>query len=154
MGSITPLNRAFDDLPPRRKTFVEQYVLSGDCHKAYLAAGYKESSRSKEKALQMRAMLRRYIVDKTRELAESTDMAILGMRTVRELASSAESEAVRLQAAKELMARAIPEKPKEIQHSHTHEIRNLTDEEIDRRIARLAGDLAIDVTPRQISATD
>lgn len=154
MPSITSLNRPFEELPRRRQIFVEQYVLSGDVLQAYLAAGYKKSANSLQKALQYRSQMREHIVKKTRELAESTDMAILGMKTVRELAINADSEAVRLQAGKELMARALPEAPKEVTHNHTHEIRNLTDEEIDKRIARLAGDLAIDVTPEKISITE
>jgi phage terminase small subunit len=149
MGDLLSIveTRPFDELPKRNREFVEQYVLSGDAMQAYLAAGYKDGKSAKFKASQMKSRMRTYIAAKARELSESVDMAILGMKTVRELAQTAESEAVRLNAGKELLARAIPEAPREVNVNHT--LRDMTEEEIDKRIARIAGDLAIDVTPTE-----
>lgn len=145
MGEVVAITAptAFDDLPKRNKEFIDQYVLSGDAHQAYLAAGYKNSRSSKAKASQMKSNLRTHIAQRAREMSQSVDMAILGLKTVRDLAESADSEAVRLQAAKELLQRAIPEAPREVNVNHT--LRDMTEEEIDRRIKRLSGELAIHV---------
>lgn len=151
MNAIVQAPRAWDDLPKRQREFVEQYVKTGDAERAYLAVGYKPSKHQRAKAAQLKCELRPYITQKTRELSESNEMAILGMRVVAELAQSAESEGVRFQAAKYLADKALPDAPKEVIHSHT--VRNLTEEQIDARIEALTQRLGygnvIDVTPDQ-----
>lgn len=149
MGTVHTLQpvKPFEELPKKQREFIDQYCLSGDAVQAYLAAGYTDGPNKKAKAVQMRSNLRTYIAQRARDLSESVDMAILGMKTCRELAESAESEAVRLAAGKELMARSMPDRPQEVHHNHTHTLKNLSEEQIEARIARLRGDLAIDVSP-------
>lgn len=155
MGSVLAIaeGRPYEDLPKKQRAFIDQYVLSGDAFQAYLAAGYTEGKSARAKAAQMKSRLRTQIAQRARETSESVDMAILGMKVVRELAESAESEAVKLKAGMALMERGLPERPQEIHHTHDHTLRDLTEEEIDRRIARLRGDLAIDVSPESTAVS-
>jgi len=154
MGTVLTISetRSYPELPKKQREFIDQYCLSGDAVQAYLTSGYTDGPNKKAKAVQLRSRLRTHIAQRAREIHEGVDMAILGMKTCRELAINAESEAVRLSAAKELLARGMPDAPQEVHHHHDHHVRNLPEEEIDRRIARILGDLngdrAIDVTPQ------
>lgn len=151
MGTVTVLQTpgTFDSLPKRHREFVESYARTGDARRAYLEAGYADTRNTGKKARELRLKLARYITDAVRERATAADMAILGLTTLEELATRGGSEAVRLNAAKELLARALPEEAREVTVNHNHTVRNLTDAELNRRIARLRGDLAIDVTPSE-----
>lgn len=143
MGTVLTIAepRAYTDLPKKQREFIDQIVLSGDAVQAYLSAGYTDGKSAKAKAAQMKSRLRTQIAQRAREMSESVDMAIIGMKTVRELAVSAESEAVRLKAGLALLDRAMPDAPQEVHHHHEHHVRNLPEEEIDRRIQRLLGQL-------------
>ena len=153
MGTVTVLQapKAYDDLPPRKKEFIKQYVRTGDARKAYLAAGYKESHVSGKKARDLRLELARHIAEAVQEYARSSDMAILGLNTLERIAKESSSDQARLNAAKELLERALPEGPKEVNINHS--VRNLSDDQIDAKLAKLAnelrGDSAIDVTPEK-----
>lgn len=153
MGTVTVLQqpRPYEDLPPRKKEFIKQYVRTGDARKAYLAAGYKESRATAKKASEMRLELTRHIAEAVREYARSSDMAILGLNTLEKIAKESDSDAARLNAAKELLERSLPEAPKEVNVNHN--VRNLSDEQLDAKLAKLTkelrGDAAIDVTPEK-----
>lgn len=152
-----PEDRSYDELPKRQRDFVHRYVMCGDAEEAYLGAGYKQGPNQKAKAAQMKSRLRQQIALHAREVSESVDMAIVGMKTVRHLAINAESEAVRLKAGMALMERGLPEKPQEVHHHHEHSLRALPDHELEDRMNRLLQRLSdergvmIDVEPESRS---
>lgn len=122
-------------LPPRKRKFVEEYARRGDEHAAYLAAGYKESNLSKRKARAMARELSKEISEAVSAFASSNEMAVLGLKTLRELAMESESDAVRLNAAKEILTRTLPEAPKEV--NFNHRVTNMTDAELMSRLREL-----------------
>lgn len=133
---ILPL-RKYEELPKRNRVFIERYCLTGDALQSYLDAGYKDGRNAKAKAAQLKSNLRVYIAEKTQELRESVDCQILGLKVLRELAEGAESEAVKLNAAKELLAKT--ESVLEVHHTHDHQhtIRQMSEEEILARIEKI-----------------
>ena len=135
--------RAYEDLPKKQRAFIDEIILTGDAVKAYLAAGYKDGPNAKAKAAQMKSRLRTHIAQAARDLSESVDMAILGLKTVRELAESAESEAVKLKAAIALVERGMPDRPAEVHHTHDHQhhVSTLSPEDLDKRIRALTAQL-------------
>lgn len=153
MSVVVPA-RQFNELPKRKKDFVREYVRCGDELQAYLAVGYKESRLSKNKARELKKELGRFIADEVKNYASSTDMAILALNRLADLADNADSDAVKLQASKEILSRCGLDAPKEVNINHT--TKNLTDEEIDKRLAKLSRDLGynvIDVTPEKARIT-
>jgi phage terminase small subunit len=128
-------------LSPRKQKFVEELVRRGNAHEAYLAAGYKESRLSRRKARALERELTREISEEVSRFAGSNEMAILGLSVLKKLAESADSEPVKLNAAKELLARTLPEAPKEV--NYTHRVMHLSDDEIDARIRQIQGELVV-----------
>lgn len=110
-----------------------------------MEAGYKANERNvKNKARKLTQQLAPYIADQLKKYASSVEMGILGLQVVGELAQSDPSGAVRLNAAKELLSRAIPEEPKESKVTHVHETKQLSNAELDDKIRQLADKLFID----------
>lgn len=141
-----------EDLPKRKRDFIKAYVRLGDAVEAYLDVGYKDSHTKVQKASNLKRELHRFIQEEVTNFSASTDMAILGLKKLRELAENAKSEQVQLSAAKELLERSLPDAPKETTVVHKHE--NITGEAIDKRIEQLRDQLglnAIDITPSQVS---
>lgn len=154
MTSVVQPARQFNELPKRNQEFVKEYVRCGDELKAYIAVGYKESRLSKQKARELKKQLSRFIADEVKNYASSTDMAILALNRLADLAENSDSDAVKLQASKEILTRCGLDAPKEVTINHT--TKNLTDEEIDKRLAKLSKDLGynvIDVTPEKARIT-
>lgn len=158
MGTLTVLQPAvpFESLPKRQREFVEEYAKTGDAKKAYLAVGYRDSHTATNKARELKLQLTPYIAERVRARAASNEMAILGLAVLEELALGADSEAVRLNAAKELLSRTIPEAPKEVVHNHTHQhsLSQMSQADLRKLKERMARELgfldAIDVTPELI----
>lgn len=139
---------SYEDLPKRQREFIESYVRTGDALQSYLSVGYKDSKAAKNNAIDLRRRLHHYIGDAVSRYARSNDLAILGLRALSDLVSSAESEGVKLAAAKELVRLTVPDEPKEVTVNHNHTVAKLTDEQIDRRLAQLHRELTEkDVTP-------
>lgn len=141
-----------DKLPAitkRRQAFVDQLVLLGDPVAAYLAAGYKDAGKhNRWKARELQKLLKTHIDVAFRDHLTSTDQAMRAYASIDGLAVGASSEAVRLQAAKDVMTRAGYDRPTEVTVNHNH--RNLSDEEIEARMAAIRAELGLegrDVTP-------
>ena len=117
--------KPFNAIPKRQRDFVKEYVRTGDAKEAYLLAGYKDSRSTMARASALLKEVTPYLQQANRDFLEGVEMAILGGKVVRELATNATNETVRLNAAKELLVRAAPEKPKE---SKDERIRALQDE--------------------------
>ena len=64
------------------------------------------------------------------------------------MALCADNETVRLNAAKELLARAAPEKARETKVTHEHKV--LTNKQVDERIKELQDKLFIDAPSAEI----
>ncbi len=153
MNVVQPA-RQFNELPKRKREFVKEYVRCGDELKAYIAVGYKESRLSKNKARELKKELSRFIAEEVKNYASSTDMAILALNRLADLAENADSDAVKLQASKEILSRCGLDAPREVNINHN--VKNLTDEELDKRLERLSRELGhnvIDVTPEKTAIT-
>lgn len=138
--------KSFEELPKSKREFIEQYIRTGDAQRAALAAGYKDGAGIKAKASNLKTELNAYISDKIIEYARGNEMAILGVNALATLVQTADSDAVKLNAAKELVKLTLPEEPKEVNINHN--VKHLSNEEIDKRIARLMGELQPkDITP-------
>lgn len=146
--------KKLEDYPKRQRDFVKEYVKCGDAYKALIKVGYKDGSGARNKASQLKREMARFIQEEVGNYAASTEMAILGLKTLRQLAEEG-SDAVKLNAAKEILSRTLPEGPKEVTVNHKHS--NMTEEEVDKRLKVLANQLGygnvIDVTPEKVSTT-
>lgn len=145
----------FDQLPKRKREFVKEFVKTGDAVKAYVAVGYKDGPNKRNKATDLKRELHRYIGDEVTRYASSSDMAILGLSVLKELAETSTNDAVRLNSAKALLERAIHEAPKEVTVNHKHS--NVTEEEVDSRLEKALQALGygnvIDITPEKAEIT-
>jgi phage terminase small subunit len=136
----------FDKLPKKQQAFVEHFVRCGDAKEAYLAAGYTPSPNLlAPKAGTMRRELIAYISEKLGEYVTSVDMAALAVNNIRDLMANSPSDAVRLAAAKEILSRGGWDIPKEV--TINHNVKHLSDEEIEVRIRRLQAELMPDMRP-------
>jgi len=136
---------AYEKLSKKKRTFIEQFVRTGDAVRAARVAGYSERTLS-QKASTMKKELAPYISDKIIEYARGNEMAILGVNALASLVENADSDAVKLNAAKELVKLTLPEAPKEVNINHN--VKNLSDQEIDKRLEKLMRELQPkDITP-------
>ena len=147
---VTDQRKPFKKLPKRHRDFVKAYVRCGDAKQAYVDVGYKPGHTVAAGAGKLLKELTWYIDQEIRKYAESTELAVLGLKHIRELAASSDSDQVRFNAAKEMMKRALPEEAKEqrITVEHTH--KNLTNEEIDNRLKQLQDELFIDAPALEV----
>lgn len=153
----------YDELPANHRAFVDYYLKTGDATAAAYDAGYREpkSDKSfnaslKQKGRVLRAGLAHIIDAELLSYARGTDMTLLGINVLKQLAQSAESETVRLNAAKEIVNRNVEPQAQKKEVTHKVQVSNMTDEEIDKRIAKLQGELTgniIDVTPEEVTTT-
>lgn len=141
--SVTP-PRPFSKLPKRKREFIEHYVKNGDVVSSFVAAGYKGPERQRTaRARRLAKELAPYIDEALSRYITSTEVTVFGLSRLRHLATEADSEQVQFNAAKEILNRNLPEAPKEIKHTHSHE--NMSDVELIARIKQLQGDLALPI---------
>ncbi len=139
--------KPFKKLPPKKREFIKQYVMCGDVMKAYAAAGYNPDQRtSKKMARNLVRQVTPYLKEATEAYLQGTEMAIFGLAVVRQLAMEAESEQVRLNAAKELLSRNLPDRPQEI-HVHKTGSDQLTDEQVKQRIRQIQQEIYLEAKP-------
>lgn len=139
-----PDQRPFHALPKRKKDFVKHYVKTGNAYEAYTKAGYKATRSAHSNARKMQMELANHIKNQIAEYISGTDMAIMGLRVVADLAENSNNDMVRLQAAKEMLSRSLPETPKEVHHHHTSDRHQLSDEQLLQRLKKLQDKLFID----------
>lgn len=139
----------FEKLPKRKQAFVREYIKCGNAMEAFKRTGYAITKNAVKRASEFKVELAPYIEAQIKEYATSVELTAVALYHLRDLVENAESEAVRLGAVKEILARTLPE------DSHrevtiNHNVTNLTDEEIDKRIAQLSREVngnVIDVVP-------
>ena len=90
-------------LTEKQAQFVKEYALSGNATQSAIKAGYSERS-ARSKGHVLRHQFTRQIEDETRRLMQSAVPGALAQ--IVDLASSANSEQVRLQAARDILDRS------------------------------------------------
>lgn len=130
--------KPFKSLPPRKRAFVKAYIRSGDKDESYVKAGYADSRHVANKARGLLKELAPYLAQQMTEYLKGVEMTSLGARVIVDLAKNSDSDQVKLNAAKELLMRSAPEE-KTVNHVH----KDLTDQEIDRRLGELQDQLFI-----------
>lgn len=143
-GSVRVPLKPFKDLPKRHREFIKLYVRSGNVLEAYEQAGYKVH---KPAAYKLHKKLQTYIAAELNSYVKGTELGIMGLSMVAKLARESKNEMVRLNAAKELLSRSLPEDPKEVHH--VHQKAELTDEQLMGRIedlrTKLLGAAVVDI---------
>jgi hypothetical protein len=134
-SSRVPL-KPFKELAKRHRDFIKAYVRSGDAEASYAKVGYKPS---KVQAQVLLRKLQPYIGPALSEYVKGTELGIIGLSMVEQLARYSLNDMVRLNAAKELLSRALPEDAKEVHH--IHQKAELTDEQLMGRIEELRNKL-------------
>jgi|TARA_R110002020_G_scaffold101968_4_gene239777 phage terminase small subunit len=122
-------------LTEKQSAFIKEFALSGNGTQSAIKAGYSEKT-AYQKAHQLKYQFTREIEEETRRLMQSAVPGALAQ--IVDLASTATSEQVRLQAAKDIMDRAGL-KPTERIEQVT--IEKSTDE-LRRELAQLMGTTA------------
>jgi hypothetical protein len=131
-------------LSKKHKLFIAEFVATGDDLQAWENAGYKVDRASKNKARKLRTRLASHIEQALAAYIKSTDLAIMAVAVVADLAKDAGSDAVRLAAAKDILSRGGHDVEKEV--TIKHETKNLTNEQIDARLLELQNKM-FDVAP-------
>ncbi len=132
--------RKIKDLPKKQREFLKHYVRSGEALESYAKAGYKATHRSSlARTSKLLRSLSPYLTIALTEYVEGTEMGVLGVKVIRELALGADSEQVRLQAAKEMKQMAIKDEPVDQTIVHVH--KQLTNEDLDKRLLELQEEL-------------
>lgn len=142
--------KPYSQLPKRKKDFIQHYIRSGDALDAYYKAGYAEGRDAKNKCRKYLRELQPYIRTQLDGYIKGTDLAILAVKVVGELATKAESEAVRLNAAKALLDKTLPDDPKEVHHHHTSDTKKMTDDELMQQLKRLQDKLFLDAPQAEV----
>ena len=114
-------------------------MRSGDDHEAYITCGYKEGLGTKAKARKLRTTLATYIDQEMQEYIKSTDLAIMAVAVVKDLALNSTSDATRMQAAKDILSRGGYDVEKEV--TIKHETKDMSNAAIDKRLAELRSEL-------------
>jgi phage terminase small subunit len=149
----------YEDLSANHQAFIDYYISSGDAEAAAYRAGYRERTGKNGltlayKARKLRNGLAHIIDQKVEEYARGADMKVLAVTVLKQLAEGAESETVRLNAAKEIANRTMASEASKREITHKVQISSLTDEALDARIAKLKAELndnVIDVTPEEVT---
>ena len=119
-------------LTDKQAEFVRQFALTGNATQSAIRAGYSERT-SYQKGHQLRYQFTREIEEETRRLMQ---LAVPGaLAQVVDLAASAQSEAVRLQAAKDILDRAGLKPTERIEQVTVEK----STEELRRELAQLMG---------------
>jgi phage terminase small subunit len=150
MNPVSHVPPPFGSLAKRKREFIVEYVKSGDAKASFLKVGYKDSRTAMSKANIILKEVTPYLQQAQRDYLEGVEMAILGGKVVSELALHADNETVRLNAAKELLSRAAPEKARESTITHVH--KTLTNDQVDARIKQLQDELFVDAPQATVVA--
>ena len=116
----------------KQAAFVREFALTGNATQSAIRAGYSEKS-AYQKGFQLRWQFTREIEEETRRLMQGAVPGALAQ--VVDLAASAQSEAVRLQAAKDILDRAGLKPTERIEQVTVEK----STEELRRELAQLMG---------------
>lgn len=137
---VSQAPRKLKDLPKKQRDFLKHYVRTGEAKESYAKAGYKATHRSTlARISKLLKELSPYLDEAFKSYVEGVEMGMLGIKVIKDLALSAESEQVRFNAAKELKGHAIKENPVEQVVTHVHQ--QLSNEDLDKRLAELQDEL-------------
>lgn len=131
----------YENLHPAQRAFVDRFLETGDAIEAARVAGYRDGGKKQtslsQKAKALRRELAVIIDDRIEHYARSADFCLLAVNTLKYLAQHAESETVRLNAAKEIANRTLqaPVQRKEV--THNHRLARMSTEDLDARISEL-----------------
>jgi hypothetical protein len=150
----TQAPRPFNDLPKRQREFLKHYVRLGDAREAYGKAGYTANSRSTQaRVSKLMRELAPYLSEAFQRYIEGVEIGILGVKVIKDLAENAESEAVKLNAAKELKALSIKDDPAETVVHNVHHA-SLSNEQIEDRLSELRKQLWKDAPKLEVVSSD
>jgi len=135
-------------LSRKHRDFIKLFVRSGDDAEAYLAAGYRVTPGAKAKARKLRTRLAVYIDQELQEYIKGTDLAIMAVQVVADLAVTSASDATKLAAAKDILSRGGYDVEKEV--TIKHETRDMSNAAIDNRLAELKAELWKDTPTLEI----
>jgi phage terminase small subunit len=127
----------YKDLTPKKRKFIESYVLQGDVKQAALDAGYADNRAIMKRARNLRKELDGWIRQKHKEAWRDVELGIYARNNLMRLSKDADSEQVQLNATRELLDHNEPKEAQEVKVTHEHTHKQLTNDELDARIALL-----------------
>jgi hypothetical protein len=140
----------YETLNAKKQAYVDAYLKHGDKYAAYLDAGYKPSKRSyRSNAYQMYRELQGVIYAEIDKRIGSG--AITALSAIKELMQTAESEIVRLSAAKDYLQRAGYDKLVETKLT-VEDFRGVQDKDIKEEIEALLGKAVNEPGPRSVES--
>ena len=125
----------FDDLPDKQQKFIDLYLDSGDRDEAYREAGYSIEGRGWKMNARKLFIKLQPIIEERLE-TRIGEGAMLALKVVKDLMMSAKSEAVRLKAAQDYLARGGRDRVRESRVIITDESQ-MSDKELDDEITAL-----------------
>ena len=119
-------------LTDKQSTFIKEYAMSGNATQSAIKAGYSEKT-AYAKGHSLKEQFAREIEEETRRMMQAAVPGALAQ--VVDLAATAQSEAVRLQAAKDILDRAGLKPTERIEQITIEK----STEELRRELAQLMG---------------
>ena len=134
-------------LSKKHRGFIKEFVRKGDDLEAYVLF-YADNIGAKAKARKLRTKLAVYIDQELQDYIKGTDLAIMAVKVVADLAKTSGSDTVKLQAAKDILSRGGHDVEKEV--TIRHETKDMTNEAIDKRLAEIQEELWKDVPQLEV----
>lgn len=121
----------------RKRKFVKAYVDCLDVKQAALEAGYADNRSIMKRGRDLRKELHGPISQAFKERWQGLEAEIRQLEKLEDLSVNSDSEQVKLNATRELLDYARPAEAQQIEVTHTHEHKQLSNAELDARIALL-----------------
>jgi len=130
----------------KQAAFVEAYCQTGNATKSAIQAGYSEAT-AKQKGHELKNQFKREIEERIKKMVQDSIPAALNQ--ISQLAQTATSEQVRLNASKDILDRAGLKPAERVEQRISHEDKSL--DELKREFEALTGTTEIEEIPELVN---
>ena len=130
----------------KQAAFVEAYCQTGNATKSAIQAGYSEAT-AKQKGHELKNQFKREIEERIKKMVQDSIPAALNQ--ISQLAQTATSEQVRLNASKDILDRAGLKPAERVEQRISHEDKSL--DELKREFEALTGVTEVEEIPELVN---
>ena len=130
----------------KQVAFVEAYCQTGNATKSAIQAGYSEAT-AKQKGHELKNQFKREIEERIKKMVQDSIPAALNQ--ISQLAQTATSEQVRLNASKDILDRAGLKPAEKVEQKISHDDKSM--DELRRELEALTGTTEIEEIPELVN---
>ena len=130
----------------KQVAFVEAYCQTGNATKSAIQAGYSEAT-AKQKGHELKNQFKREIEERIKKMVQDSIPAALNQ--ISQLAQTATSEQVRLNASKDILDRAGLKPAEKVEQKISHDDKSI--DELRRELEALTGTTEIEEIPELVN---